>query len=72
MVVPKVDIVHGSAWVPNFRIVEKALSIVVPTLIEHGRAGIHKGRMRSRPHYGLSSHMALIAKVVDAHRRSAI
>ena len=66
------DITHGCAWVPNLRIVEKPFSKVVLALIEHGRASIHKRRMRSRPHYGLSSHVVLITRVADAHRGSGI
>ena len=66
------DITHGSACVPNLRIVGRPSSTVVMALIEHGRASTRKGRMRSGPNYGLSSHVVLIAKVANAHRRRAI
>ena len=65
MVVPKVDIAHGSAFVPNLRIVERPFSsvvlVLVLALIERGRASTREGRMRSRPNYGLSSHVVLMA-----------
>ena len=48
MVVPKVDIAHGSAFVPNLRIVERPCSsvvlVLVLALIERGRASTRKGR----------------------------
>ena len=64
------DITRALHSFPTYELWRDPSPRVVLALIEHGRAS--KGRMRSRPNDGLSSHIVLMVGVTDAHGRSAI